>query len=334
MKLKTKEGIYVKLSALFCAVVVVFDLCVLSPAVSSSHATAFTSGKVVAESVKTSEDNTTKNKNEEQGKSTVAAAADETVLGKIQNKFISPYTANTSYNNVYLKNSTDQKINLKELLSEDMGFNIEKNGEAEILIVHSHATESFMQENRDYYTSSDKSRSTDNSKNMVAVGEVLAKKLNNAGIKTIHSDTLHDYPDYNYSYTNSSKTVEQCLKENPGIKIVLDMHRDAVGGSPDKVKVTTKIGGKQAAQVMLVMGTDYKDYKENLKLAVHFQQTLEILYPGLARSISLVPYEYNQSLHKGSMLIEIGTDANTLEEAKYSAELVGDALISLCNSLS
>lgn len=264
-------------------------------------------------------------------KSAVTAASDLEARGKILNKFISPYTANTSYNGVYLKNSTDTAVDIKSLLEEDLNFKIEKNGEPQVLIVHSHATESFMLEDRDYYTAADTSRSTDNTKNTVALGKIVADKLNAAGIVTVHSEVQHDYPDYNYSYTNASKTIRDYLKKYPSIKIVLDMHRDAVGGE-DKVKVTTKIDGKSAAQVMLVMGTGFDTYKENLKLAVRFQQTLEALYPSLARSISLVGNEYNESLTNGSMLIEMGTDANTLEEVKYSAELVGNALISLCNT--
>lgn len=336
-----KDSICLKISAVFCALTLLLDVYGLSSVITggsgfvnfaSEQGAADNEGQIITTTIggnpqENNSDNSTDNK-------TVAAASDEVAIGKINNKFISPYTANTSFNNVYLKNSTDLTIDLKELLGEELLFKIEKNGEPQVLIVHSHATESFMTEDRDYYTASDTSRSTDNTKNMVAVGNALAKKLNDAGIVTLHSDTLHDYPDYNYSYTNSAKTIKEYLQKYPSIKIVLDMHRDAVGASPDKVKVTTKIGGKSAAQVMLVMGTNYENYRENLKLAVRLHQTVEIMYPGLARAISLVPYEYNQSLHTGSLLIEMGTDANTVEEVRYSAELVGDALISLCNSLS
>ena len=86
---------------------------------------------------------------------------------------------------------------------------------------------------------------------------------------------------------------------------------------------------------MLVMGsnsggvTNFPDWKENLKLAVRLQQTMEVKYPTLARPLMLMSKNYNQSLSRGSLLIEFGTDANTLGEAVYSAELVGDSLVSL-----
>lgn len=335
-----KELWQVIISAFLCAALFMADAFalprVLSVNITESGGTALKETEKEIE--KKAED--TASEDSEKTEKAVETAGSDVKIGEIQNKFITPYTANTSYNNVYLKNSTELKVNLKELLEENINFKIEKNGEPQVLIVHTHATESFMTEDRDYYTASDKSRSTDNSRNMVAVGKVLADKLNKAGIVTLQSETQHDYPDYNYSYYNSEKTVKEYIEKYPSIKIVLDMHRDAIGASPDKVKITTKIGGKSAAQVMLVMGsqsggrTDYPNYRENLKLAVRLQQTLEIMHPGLARAINFGSFEYNQSLHPGSMLIEMGTDANTLEEVKYSAELVGDALISLCNALS
>ena len=117
------------------------------------------------------------------------------------------------------------------------------------------------------------------------------------------------------------------------------MHRDAVASGDDKVKLTTEIAGKKAAQVMLVMGsqsgsvTNFPNWKENLKLAVRFQQIMEVMYPTLARPLSLTSKNYNESLTNGSMLLEMGTDANSIEEVEYSAELVGNALVSLLNTL-
>ena len=271
---------------------------------------------------------------------TVSAASKGNVLGKVTEKFISPYTAGTSYNNVYLKNSTGLSINLKSLLSADLGYKIEKNDEPQVLILHTHATESFLDSDRDYYTDKDSARTTDESKNMVSVGKIVAEELNEAGIKTIHDTTLHDYPSYNDSYSRAAETITGYLKKYPSIKIVIDLHRDAISpASDEKVKVTTEIDGKKAAQIMIVMGsqsgsvTNFPNWQENLKLAVKLQQTVEVMYPSLARALSLMPRNYNESLTTGSMLIEMGTDANSLEEVKYSAELLGNALKSLLNTL-
>ena len=275
----------------------------------------------------------------EKGK-VVDVAAKGKAEGKIIDKYISPYTANTSYKNIYLKNSTDLKIDIKTLLNSKLEFSIKKNSSPQVLILHTHATESFMLSDRNYYTDKDLSRTTENTKNMVALGEIVAKKLNAAGIVTLHDKTQHDYPSYNDSYSNAAKTINSYKSKYKDLKIVIDLHRDAISaGNNDKIKLTKTINGKRAAQVMLVMGsqsgyvTNFPKYRENLKLAVRIQSKIEELYPGLARSISLMPRNYNQSLTTGSVLIEVGTDANSLEEAKYSAQLLGNALTELLKDL-
>ncbi len=269
----------------------------------------------------------------------VAAMSSGKVLGKISEKFISPYTANTSYNNVYLKNSTDLSVDIKSLLSSPLSYKIVKNDSPQVLILHTHATESFMSEDKDYYSESDSSRTADSSKNMIKLGDIVSKKLNAAGIKTLHDTTLHDYPSYNDAYPRAYQTIKNYLNKYPDIKIVIDMHRDCVmPSSNEKVKLTTMVNGKKAAQIMLVMGSQsgsvktFPNYKENLKLAVKIQQAVEVMYPGLARSISLASKIYNENLTTGSVLIEVGTDANTLEEVSYSAELLGNALAGLFNT--
>ena len=274
------------------------------------------------------------------GIESVAVSATGTVQGKVIEKFISPYTANTSYNNVYLKNNTDLNISLKDFVNGKLGFNIEKNGEPQVLILHTHATESYLLHNEDYYTDKDSSRNTNNEYNMVALGKIIADRLNAEGIVALHDTTQHDNPSYNESYSRAADTICSYTDKYPSIKIVIDLHRDAIAANDtDKVKVTTEIDGKKAAQIMLVMGSqsgsvkNFPNWKENLKLATKLQQTVEVMYPSLARSIHFMSKNYNESLTTGSMLIEIGTDGNTLDEAKYSAELLSNALISLFNTL-
>ena len=267
---------------------------------------------------------------------TTSAAA---VKGKILTRYISPYSVKDSYSGVYLKNYTSTKVDLKELLNKKINFKINKNSEPQVLIMHTHTTESFMQTDENYYTEDFNSRSTNNNKNMVKIGGIIAKKLNDNGIKTLHDKTQHDYPEYTGSYNRAAKTINSYLKKYPSIKIVLDLHRDAISADGGKAKLVTEIGGKKAAQVMLVMGSqtgsikDHPKWKENLSLAVKLQQTMEAKYPTLARPLMLMSKKYNQSLSTGSLLIEFGTDVNTLSEACYSAEMVGDSLVSLLNTL-
>ena len=245
-----------------------------------------------------------------------------------------------SYNGVYMKNSTGLSIDIKNLLNSKLSFKIEKNDEPQVLIYHTHATETFLENDAKTYGTNYTARTTDNSKNMNMIGDIITKKLNAAGIKTLHDKTLHDSPQYSGSYTRSAKTINSYLSKYKSIKIILDLHRDSVTVSNnDKAKLTTTVNGKKAAQVMLVMGSqsgsvkNHPNWQENLKLAVKLQQTMETKYPTLARPLSFKSSIYNQSLSKGALLIEFGTDVNSIEEVKYSADLVGDALVSLLNTL-
>ena len=272
-------------------------------------------------------------------KGTISAST-EAVKGKVITRYISPYLAPLSYDKIYIKNNTPLDINIKTLVGEKIGFKINENNSPQVLIMHTHATETYMEKDADFYTENYKSRTTNNNKNMVKIGEIVAKKLNENGIKTLHAKTQHDYPEYTGSYNRSAKTVNEYLKKYPSIKVVLDLHRDAVSmGGNDKAKLVTEINGKKAAQVMLVMGSqsgsikNHPNWKENLKLAVRLQQTMETMYPTLARPLLLMSKSYNQKLSTGSMLIEFGTDVNTIDEATYSAELVGDALVSMLKTL-
>ena len=288
---------------------------------------------------KKEEPKTQNSSKKETSKAQSVEASAEAIKGKVIERYISPYNAPQSYGGVYLKNSTGVKVDIKSLTQKELSFKISKNSEPQVLIVHTHTTETFMLKDADYYTENTKTRTTDNSKNMVKIGEIIAKKLNENGIKTLHDTTKHDYPEYTGSYARAATTINGYLKKYPSIKIVLDLHRDAVSTEGGKAKLVTKINGKKAAQVMLVMGSQtgsikgFPHWKENLSLAFKLQQTIEAQYPTLARPVMLASKKYNQSLTKGSLLIEFGTEVNTLSEACYSAELVGNSLVSLLNRL-
>ncbi len=276
----------------------------------------------------------------EDSPSSVPASTEGRAQGSIVKQFISPYSAKYSYNSVYMKNTSGISINIKDELLKQLTFKIKKSTEPEVLIIHTHATETYMSEERDYYTSTDPSRTTDNQKNVTHIGEIVAGKLKAAGFGVIHDKTQHDYPAYSGSYSRSEVTVKEYLKKYSSIKIVLDIHRDSITlNETDRVKPVAEVKGKNAAQVMLCMGSQsgavkgHPKWRENLRLALRLQQTMEVMYPGLARPMVLASKLYNQHLSTGSLLLEVGTESNLLSEAEYSAELVGNALVGLLNTL-
>ncbi len=210
-------------------------------------------------------------------------------------------------------------------------FRIQKDGSPQVLIMHTHTTESFEPYEREAYDANFNYRTTDNSKNVVMVGDRIAEQLELAGIGVIHDITVHDYPSYTGSYERSAETVKNILVQYPSIKIVLDIHRDAIGGDGVIKQPVAEINGRKAAQIMIISGCDdgtmnMPDYLKNFRFACLLQQQMESDYPSLTRPILFDYRKYNQDLTTGSILIEVGSHGNTLEQVSCSGELIGKAL--------
>ena len=292
------------------------------------------SPEVTFYSPKSSEQTNTDNKTD------ISAAAKGKAKGKIVSRTVESSAANLKYQKIYVKNQTGLSIDLKAELLTPPKLKITKTDAPQVLIVHTHTTECYMNEERGYYTDADATRTTDESRNVAAVGEVLKENLAKKGITALHATEKHDYPEYSGSYSRAEETIKKYLKKYPTIKVVVDLHRDSVTDENGaKSALVANINGKKAAQLMLVSGcqsgsvTGFKNWRENFRLAIRLQQTMEVLYPTLARPILFTARRYNQHLTTGSLLIECGTEANTLEQAKYSAELLADCLASTLNML-
>lgn len=231
-----------------------------------------------------------------------------------------------------VRNETDVSNGVLLEESREMPeFKIELNDEPQVLIMHTHTTESFEPFEREYFDSSFNYRTTDSSKNVVMIGDKITEQLENAGIGVIHDTTIHDYPSYNGSYERSAETVKNILKEYPSIKVVLDIHRDAIGTNDSIMQPVVEVNGKDAAPVMIISGCDdgtmdMPDYMKNFRFASLLQQQMSSDYNGFTRPILFDYRKYNQDLTTGSLLIEVGTHGNTLEQVEYSGELLGKSL--------
>ncbi len=240
----------------------------------------------------------------------------------------------------FVKNVTSLSADkVKEAMAAAPAFTLTKSDDPQVLIMHTHTTESYEPVTRDWYDKSYNSRTTDNSKNMVRVGDEIEKQLKAAGIGVLHDTTQHDYPSYTGSYERSAETVKGYLKKYPSIKVVLDVHRDAIQSSDGtRTAPVAKINGKNAAQVMIISGCDdgtmnYPNYFKNLSFACALQDQLEKDYKGLTRPLLFDYRKYNQDLTTGSILLEMGSNSNSLEEAVYTGELVGKSLAKVLQSL-
>ena len=203
-------------------------------------------------------------------------------------------------------------------------------GGCSVLIMHTHTSESYTPSEKYSYTPSDTDRTLDKNYNMVRVGNEIEDILKKSGIKVYHDTTVNDYPSYNGSYNRSGRNVQNYLKNDPSIKIVLDVHRDAIESSDGgKIKHICTIDGQDAACVMFVVGTDlsglsHSGWKTNMSFAMCLQKYINGKYPSLCRPINLRKQRFNQQLAPGALIVEVGTNGNTLDEsllgAKYFAE--------------
>lgn len=217
-------------------------------------------------------------------------------------------------------------------------FAIKDTTEPQVLIYHTHTTESFEPYVRDFYDANFNYRTTDDTKNMVMVGEEICRQLEAAGIGVIHAKDIHDYPSYNGSYARSRDTIMPILEQYPSIKVALDIHRDAISSEGVAYQPFAVIDGKEAAQIMIISGCDdgtlgMPNYIKNFRFASYLQQQLESDHPGLTRPILFDYRKYNQDLTTGSLLIEVGSHGNTLEQVQYSGQLIGESLAKALNSL-
>ncbi len=205
-------------------------------------------------------------------------------------------------------------------------------GDVSVLIVHTHTTESYTPSQSYSYTPSDTDRTLDKNYNMVRVGNEIKDVLSQNGIKVYHDTTINDYPSYNGSYNKSAVTIANYIKNDPSIQIVLDVHRDAIEGeNGEKIKYTSKIDGKDAASVMLVVGSNisgltHENWKTNMNFAVTLQQYVQMHYSGLCRPINFRSQRFNQQLAPGSVIVEVGTNGNTLDEALLGAKYFAQSL--------
>lgn len=196
-----------------------------------------------------------------------------------------------------------------------------------IFLYHTHGTEAYLPvttgrfhtEKREY--------------NVITIGEIIGKVLEEKGHKVKHTDVYHDIPSYNQSYTKSLSTLKEELNKNESIKVIFDIHRDGIeedapatlSKAQEAARVT--IDGKSVATFSLVIGPDNPNKEQLIKFANYIRYISESMYPGLFKSIIIKPSgKFNQYVSDYYALIEVGSNLNTIDEAKESAKYIGEIL--------
>jgi len=222
---------------------------------------------------------------------------------------------------------TTQRPDLEALLTRPLGWDLTADTPT-VLILHTHTTESYTK-GSEQYTETAAFRTLDERYNMLSIGDALEDALEDAGIRVIHDRTVHDHPSYNGSYAQARKTIEGHLAENPGIALVLDLHRDASADLGNQLRPVANVEGQTAAQLMLVMGMAHEGSEDNLALGLKLHAVLQKIAPGIMRPMNLRGSRYNQDLSPGALLVEVGAAGNSHDQALLAAQILAEGIIAL-----
>ncbi|MBZ9688187.1 stage II sporulation protein P [Clostridium estertheticum] len=201
------------------------------------------------------------------------------------------------------------------------------NAKPEVLIYHSHTSEAYLASDKD---TSKVSSSSDVTINVTAVGDVIEEELEkNYGIAVIHDKTVNDKGDYYGAYKKSGATLDKYLKEYGDFKLIIDLHRDSIKA------VTTKLNGENVAKFMFVVTEKNPKYAKQKKLIDSMIGISNKLFTGLLDPREIYTYEYgmgfyNQNRSDNAVLIEVGSNSNTIEEVKntgkYLARIIAEQI--------
>ncbi|MBQ8664074.1 MAG: stage II sporulation protein P [Eubacterium sp.] len=213
---------------------------------------------------------------------------------------------------------TSSQLNVESLLAKDCRLTHDAST-PQILIYHTHSQEGYKD-----------SVAGDSSTTVVGVGDYLTQLLTETyGYSVIHHTGTYDLEDRNDAYTLAGDALEKILAENPSIEVVIDLHRDGVA---ETTHLATEVNGKPTAKIMFFNGLSrttavgdidylYNPYiQDNLAFSMQLQLESVEKYPGLSRKIYLKGYRYNLHYRPNSLLIEVGAQTNTVEEAKNAME--------------
>lgn len=253
------------------------------------------------------------------------------------------------YGPTYIQNLTGLKPDLELLLNRPLSKKVDlpeylssrTEVGPKVLIVHTHASEAYSKDGAISCTEEESAaRSLDSEKSVIAVGKVLADSLNCLGISTVHCQVKHDDTQYKGAYERAGETISRYLEQYPSICLVVDLHRDAiVKSSGELIRPVTLIDGEAAAQVMCVVGSEFggesnPNWEGNLAFALQLRNRINSEYGNLCRPPYLKSQTYNQELAPYSILLEIGSSGNSVEEAKRSAAAVANVLAEMLGEMA
>lgn len=219
----------------------------------------------------------------------------------------------------------DEKLSTSEFvekpISEELLYPAENLSEkpVEVVFYHTHNAET-------YVPLEGKAKVEGKTGGVGLVADEMINILEEKKFKCVHDLTIHDYPDFDVSYINSKVTAEKLIKEHPDHKAILDVHRDA----GFEKKEVVKIGEETSSKILLIIGTGERSsnphWRENYAFAQKIAQKMREDYPGVLKEVRLRPGRYNQHLSPRAILVEVGSEKNTLNEALVAARCFSSSL--------
>ena len=259
--------------------------------------------------------------------------ADQVADGRIVPLHYTNRNANQVWGDLAVHNITATQVDRD--ISQDLAWQLNMQFDPElptILVYHTHTTEGFELIDRPWYAQGWNSRTQNYNRNIVRAGEAMVEMLRRAGFNVIHDTTIFDVP-FAGAYDRSRLAIQYWLARYPSIQLTIDVHRDAIHrANGDRIKPVADILGQQAAQVMLIAGTqegnvgNFPNWETNLALAAQLHVFAQQRYPGLMKPLLFTARRFNMDLAPYALFVEIGTDANTLQEAVFTGNLIGEAL--------
>lgn len=230
--------------------------------------------------------------------------------------------------NVHILNSNTNKEENISVSSSEYTNNIRLTKEdPTMLIYHSHAGETYSDSPEGNYHSQNKEKS------VIEVGTLLTEYLSQKGWGIAHSTKYHDYPDFTKSYVSSLETVKSMLNNYKNINIAIDLHRDGRDLKTDadiqkeNERMSTTYNGEKVAKFFFVVGMKNPNVDEVTALAEDITKFAQTKYPDLILPVTKNKYgKYNQYMAQNHMLIEVGSNGTSSEEAKASAKYIAEIL--------
>ena len=204
-----------------------------------------------------------------------------------------------------------------------------------VLIYHTHSYEAFAQDAENPYKETTQWRTEDRAHNIMAVGAQLAKELEELGIEVIHDLTEHEPPKLGTAYVRSLETLQSYADAGIEFDMMIDLHRDAASARNTDPS-TVMLNGEPCARLMMLIGTGegsegnrfsiVPDWKENYKLARALTEELNETVDNICREVMVRTGRYNQHMSKNAILIEVGHNENTLQEAMRATQPLAKAI--------